>query len=100
MEVLTSSLEVLAPLHTRIVLLMQNIQALFILIVDSVVFAKVNLSFGIDHVFFAELQERPVVLVHVLQKGLYLNLADFEIDGLWLFVVVNLHFSGVIFSFV
>ena len=65
MEVFTSSFEVFCTLNTGVVLLIQDIQTLFILVVNSMVFFEENLGIVIEDAFFAELKERSVALVDV-----------------------------------
>ena len=81
MQVFALTFKIFRSLYARIVLLMKNVKTLFILAVDHVVLAEVDLSIVVDQVFFAELNEGSVVLVHMVQERLNLNATDFEIDG-------------------
>lgn len=100
MKEFTFSFEVLGSLGASIVLLIQDVKALFESIVDDVVFAKVNLSIVIDHVLFTELKERSVALVNVIQKLFNFNRTNFEIDWFGFLVVIDLNFTGEILTFI
>jgi len=100
MKEFTFSFEVLGSLGASIVLLIQDVKALFESIVDDVVFAKVNLSIVIDHVLFTELKERSVTLVNVIQELFNFNRTNFEIDWFGFLVVIDLNFTVEILTFI